>query len=101
MLGKDPSNFSSINRFTPDRNKSYKKRQGSFLIDDSVKKVTKDYPVVNNQFRKHVFNDGSVTIAPKAYIPDNNVKDNGAKKQGLNTVFRPDASTETSGFIRV
>jgi len=91
----------NIMNFTPDRGKSYKQRQGTFIPDDSVKKTASSFLVGNNQFRKHVFTDGSSIVAPKAYIPSaSTIENNGAKKQGLNTMFRPDCEgTENGGFI--
>ena len=84
---------------SPDIGKDFVVRQDCFIPDDDVLKVTKTFMVGNNQFRKHIFQDGSNTIAPKAYIPSSRVPDNGAPKQGINTMFTPQPSKETSGFI--
>ena len=93
-------NFNELQHFTPDRGKSYKERQGTFMPDHSVKKTSNSFMVQNNQFRKTVFTDGSSIIAPKAYIPSaSTIKNNGAKKQGLNTVFKPKPGTENGGYI--
>jgi len=92
--------FSELIHFTPDRGKSYKERQGTFMPDHSVKKAASSVMVHNNQFRKTVFTDGSSIVAPKAYIPSaRTIENNGAKKQGLNTVFKPRAGTENGGWI--
>ena len=92
--------FSELIHFTPDRGKSYKERQNCFIPDHGVKKVVSSKLVENNKFRKRVFTDGSSTVSPKAYIPsDFSIKNNGAKKQGLNTVFKPKPGTENAGFI--
>lgn len=94
------SNYNDLMHFTPDRGKSYKERQGCFLPDHSVKKVASSFLVENNKFRKHVFTDGSSIVAPKGYIPSaSTIENNGAKKQGLNTVFRPRPGTENGGWI--
>jgi len=94
------SNYTEYHKFEPDRGKSYKERQGTFLPDHSVKMVSSSVIVENNQFRKRVFTDGSSTISPKAHIPaGSTIKNNGAKKQGINTVFKPDSGTESGGFI--
>jgi len=96
----DSTNFNALIHFTADRGKSYKERQGTFMPDHSVKKTTSSFMVENNQFRKHVFSDGSSTVAPKGYIPSaSTIKNNGAKKQGLNKVFKPKAGTENGGWI--
>jgi len=93
-------NFNELQHFTPDRGKSYKERQGTFMPDHSVKKTTSSVMVHNNQFSKRVFDDGSSIVAPKAYIPSaSTIKHNGAKKQGINTVFKPRAGTENGGWI--
>jgi len=82
-----------------DDNKPFVKRQNSFIPDAGVKRIARSAMVINNQFRKVVFEDGSSTIAPKGYIPSSTIKDNGNKTQGLNTVFTPKPGTENSGFI--
>lgn len=93
-------NFSELQQFTPDRGKSYKERQGTFMPDHSVKQVSSSVMVENNQFRKRVFTDGSSIVSPKAYIPSaSSIQNNGAKKQGVNTIFKPRPGTESGGWI--
>ena len=82
-----------------DGNKPYVKRQNSYIPDESVKRIARSAMVINNQFRKIVFEDGSSTIAPKGYIPSSTIKNNGCKTLGLNTVFTPKPGTENGGFI--
>ena len=68
-------------------------------ISDDVKKRAKSFLTNNNQFRKHVFVDGTSITAPKGHLMSG-AEENGAKKQGLNTVFKPKIeSKENGGFI--
>lgn len=80
------------------RRMDYIKRQNSYIPDADVEITAKSYLTNNNQFRKHVFVDGTSITAPKAYLMSGS-DDNGAKKQGVNTVFTPDEAKENGGFI--
>lgn len=74
--------------YTKDPNSvDFIERQGSYAPDSDVKKVSKSAMIINNQFRKTDFVDGSNIIAPKGYLPTGS-DDNGTKKQGINTVFK-------------
>jgi hypothetical protein len=83
----------------PDFGKDFVKRQDSFIPDNDVNKVARSFKVENNQFRKHVFVDGSSTVAPMAFVFGSKAPDNGAPKQGINTVFKPKPAKENGGFI--
>jgi len=75
------------------------RRGRSIAPDSDVKKVAKTFLVGNNQFRKYIFEDGSVMVAPKGYLMTG-AKNNGDAKQGINTVFCPKGeSKENAGFI--
>ena len=77
----------------------YIKRQNSLTPDKDVPKEAKSFLTNNNQFRKHIFVDGTQIVAPKGHLMSG-AKHNGAKKQGLNTMFRPAVeSKENGGFI--
>jgi hypothetical protein len=73
-------------------------RQNSYIPDSNVPIVTTSFLVENNKFRKHVFEDGTITVAPKGYLMGGAVN-NGDPSQGVDTVFIPGAATENAGFV--
>lgn len=75
------------------------KRQNSYAPDADVKRATKTRSINHNQFRKHVFDDGSTTIAPKGYLMSG-AECNGARDQGVNRAFIPASEDkENGGFV--